>query len=641
MRSVHIFAGTLIVLLILAMPSAAQSDLQFKELGGPATEIPDLRPADPASTTTSSRTALLPVTLQQHDGQWSWSDEVPSEGGTLRLIVFSDPKKKPWRLVQPDIPEGESVQVSLGEEAVLGRLYELHDSDRAYTGVRIESDTEGRGFLLLDAGGGAVLHARQVAFNQLAGERIGFVAWLTSGDGPPIGVAGSVRLRVTRRDHDAVDIVEAPMVDDGEHNDRDAGDGVYGGTFSADRPGDYFVKVIYSGHDGCTSVLRTTEHLVPVLPRGLWLKENDAIAVKRSPHRLEVRIPTSGSGTTAHYRVLAEVWGTVGDTLEPIAWIGGLTAPREGMLPLGLDTRWITRAGAHGPFELRNVRVEDPNHFITVTSQQMMRLSVPDLPPGGSEPGMIDEEMRMGPRPETQERAVPVSYPPEVAHSGHKLLLVHGYCSGNVWGTVAARQFPDAAVFRDFVQNRTIDEFAFGIRVWAKSQRLNSYAIVAHSQGGMAALHLYTFYRSGLDNTGPGRLIQSVGTPYQGTRLAAFMAEVGAIFGAGCGSNYDLTYEGAAQWLAGISPFHRARVSYYTTAFKDDFGYDYCNPITDRLLADPEDGVVEVARGHLPGGVHGGNTRGWCHTVHMKQPAQYQDTNRNKVMRQRAAGAPP
>jgi len=65
-----------------------------------------------------------------------------------------------------------------------------------------------------------------------------------------------------------------------------------------------------------------------------------------------------------------------------------------------------------------------------------------------------------------------------------------------------------------------------------------------------------------------GRLIQSVGSPYGGTALAGCtfylpnsspaypsalaLAGVGGLFGLGCGSNYDLTRDGAKLWSASI-----------------------------------------------------------------------------------------
>ena len=66
----------------------------------------------------------------------------------------------------------------------------------------------------------------------------------------------------------------------------------------------------------------------------------------------------SAKEAAPHYRVLAEVWGTVKGSLAPVAWIGGLSEQQNQSLRLGLDTRWIALAGAEAPFELRNVRVE-------------------------------------------------------------------------------------------------------------------------------------------------------------------------------------------------------------------------------------------------------------------------------------------
>ena len=44
--------------------------------------------------------------------------------------------------------------------------------------------------------------------------------------------------------------------------------------------------------------------------------------------------------------------------------------------------------------------------------------------------------------------------------------------------------------------------------------------LVGHSQGGLAALHLRSFYWSGLDLVSGGRVLQSVGSPYQGCSMA-------------------------------------------------------------------------------------------------------------------------
>ncbi|MCB1034776.1 MAG: conditioned medium factor, partial [Acidobacteria bacterium] len=162
--------------------------------------------------------------------------------------------------------------------------------------------------------------------------------------------------------------------------------------------------------------------------------------------------------------------------------------------------------------------------------------------------------------------------------------------------------------------------------------------IVAHSQGGAASLHLYTYYWSGLDNASGPRLIQSVGTPYQGTSLAGNLAILGQIFGAGCGTNYDLTYDGASAWLSNIPTWARNQVWYHTTSFTDRWwAYDYCNLATDLFLSDPEDGVVEKSKGQLSSGHNLGHKTGWCHTDGMRDPSQVRDSSRNSNMNANAA----
>ena len=254
-----------------------------------------------------------------------------------------------------------------------------------------------------------------------------------------------------------------------------------------------------------------------------------------------------------------------------------------------------------------------------------MVLNISEMPEGaGREVTEVTDEMLMGIRPEraaTGDRA-------------GKLLLVHGYCSGDVWGPQKS-SFSNSAVFYDLNKNRSHD--AFANLIWSFGNSYSSYGIVAHSQGGCASLHLYTNYWSGLDDATGSRLIQSVGTPYQGTSLAGNLAAIGDVFGAGCGTNYDLTYNGASAWLSGIPTWARNAVNYYTTSFTDGWGYDYCHLATDLFLSDPEDGTTEKSYGQLSSGVNRGHKTGWCHTTSMRDPGQTTDSGRNATMSTYAA----
>ena len=128
-------------------------------------------------------------------------------------------------------------------------------------------------------------------------------------------------------------------------------------------------------------------------------------------------------------------------------------------------------------------------------------------------------------------------------------------------------------------------------------------------------------------------MIQSVGSPYQGTALAGSLASLGSVFGVGCDSQNDLTESGAVAWLSYIPTWARNAVYYYTTSFKDRWwAYDYCNFATDPFLSDPDDGVVAKGRGQLPSGNNAGHKTNQCHTTGMRDDAQYLDGNRNSQM---------
>ena len=402
-------------------------------------------------------------------------------------------------------------------------------------------------------------------------------------------------------------------------------------SFAPALAGNHVVQVVVQGRtqDG-TRVLRTVEHALTVLEqplaRAMTLDADmPAVAVAIDERRLAINLGLNGlrSATDPFVHAYAEVWGKIGKQSVPVAWIGGML-PADNPL-LYLDSRWIGLAGAEAPFELRRVRIEQADHFITLSEANRMPLDIASLPAAATRtPASIDEAMLMGPEPQR-----------DSIRASSRLLLVHGYCSGDAWGPVQG-QFASSAKFQDFNQNRSHHQFA--LQILNFGQQFDSYGIVAHSQGGAAATHLYTYFWSGLDFASPGRLIQSVGTPYRGTALAGNLAALGSIFGVGCGFNTDLTYSGAASWLAGIPSWARAQVNFYTTSFTDVWWrWDYCNIASDLVLSDPEDGTTERTYGQLPGAINRGHKTGWCHTTGMRDPAQVTDASRNSVMNAQAA----
>ena len=634
--------GFLLSLAAVAAPFATVSAAQLatKQLAGPPSEFADMAAVEPARTAVHSKSALLPVRLdKQADGRFGWSQTLPVEGEDLRLLSFSNAKAG-WELTLRD-PMGSHAK------SVRDLAQELDHTNFALEGqnfpavrygfkamipgdwtLSVASTTGGEGFVLVEGAGKTRLMAHQTSFNQQVGKRLGFAASVYDEEGgdsaPQIAEA---KLRVRGPDG----VVEYPMFDDGLHGDGKALDGLFGADFAPQSAGEFTAQVFATGRgaDG-KGFIRSAEFALPVVADELSVRAGTVYGKSISDRRLALDLDVSiAKASSDHYRVIGEVWGTSrdGKRAVPVAWIGGMSEVEQGRLPLSLDARWIAKAHAVGPFTLRNLRIEDPNHFIPLAKVAALPIDFGALPKAAFERTVtVDDEMLQGPRPLNANIGKGV---------GTKLLLVHGYCSGNAWGPVAG-QFANAAVFQDFNQNRSHDQFANLIKNFGATW--NSFGVVAHSQGGAASLHLYTYYWSGLDYATGARLIQSVGTPYQGTALAGNAAVLGSVFGVGCGTNTNLTYSGAASWLAGIPTTRRAKVNYYTTSFTDrSWVYDYCNMATDVLLSDPEDGTTEKAYGQLSGAVNQGHKTGWCHTSGMRDPAQVTDSSRNSTMNANAA----
>ncbi|RMF46008.1 MAG: conditioned medium factor, partial [Anaerolineae bacterium] len=478
------------------------------------------------------------------------------------------------------------------------------------------------GYLLVSSDSPYRLYAHLANYDLRVGERIGLVAYLydqrESREKPLAQGIQSAVAKVQFPDGRERSLL---MFDDGRHADGAAGDGVFGMLFTARQAGEYTAQVRVRGvTPKGETLLRTSEHFFPVLDVQARLGKG-AVATTLDSNRWQVTLPVEGLTPGSRVMAFAEMWGLDSSGKPaPAGWFGGLTQVGKDGIPLGFDVRWLAYSGVHAPFEVRNVRLQDADTAIPLAAQTRMELKAPAVDvkrmPAVS---TITDEMRMGPRPQRMQTQA----------AGGKLMLVHGYCAGsNPWPT---SDFSSYAVFQDYHQNRTHDQFAQLIRNYGA--QFPSFGIVAHSQGGAAALHLYTYYWSGLDYSSGSRLIQSVGTPYQGTALAGNLALLGQIFGVGCGSNWDLTYDGAALWLSGIPSWARSRVHYWTTSDKDVWWrWDYCNMATDPILDDPEDGVVEKWAAQLSGATNHGHKTGWCHTSGMRDPAQTSDHSRNAEM---------
>jgi hypothetical protein len=621
------------------------SNLLAKQIAAPPADFASLRLPNPADLGIRSRSALIPVELSQTaGGQWQWSGQLRVDEGQGLSIMVLAPEGGQWAVTLTS-PGGQQVALNSPAEGIqrqtttfslgdAGHPADLYTFERAENGVwaaQLEavagSNSTPDGYLLVASQSPYQLYAHLSSHELLAGRPVGLVAYAynaaSGSSGRPTPAAGIIQQATLRLTAPNGTVTEVAMSDDGQQADGAAGDGIFGASVNPALAGNYTAQVVAIGQTAAGQPFhRTSEHAFPVINPVLALTAGRVQSQVAGETRLRLNLPVQASGPLpANLTASAEVWGTHNGQAVPVAWISGLVAPEQTgndlVLPLSLDGRWITLAGAQAPFELRNVRVQDIATHIPLAQAATLPLDIRSLP-AAIEATAVTDEMLMGVRPANERD-------PELAGV---LMLIHGYCSGGVWPT---SHFSQYAVFLDANQNRTHDQFAQLIGNYGS--QFSSFGAVAHSQGGAASLHLYTYYWSGLDYSTGSRLIQSVGTPYQGTALAGLAAVLGQIFGVGCGTNWDLTYDGASLWLAGIPSWARSRVYYFTTAFKDVWWrYDYCHIASDLLLSDPDDGTTERWAGQLSGANNMGHKTGWCHTSGMRDPAQYTDYSRNSNM---------
>lgn len=632
----------LLIIFVLALPLlgiAVESD-SFKNLAGSKEEMNAMRLPNAETVGVRSKSAMLPVRFQNG----KWTVDVPVETTEdLRLTLLA-PDSQAWQIklfrdgVETNLRDSSLfIERTEGEVGLDGVKYPAEIFAFNYTkgGVwRIEinapnsgkRDGETAGYLVVTDKSPYQIYTYLDTNQTLTGKSIGIATRVfdTQADKTlPEAIAGSV-----------ISANGELILPNGTKQIfalRDHGDGIFTTKFVPRYSGQYTAQITVRGiTPNGESFIRTSETLIQVVGDNAKLGKTSYTNLIDDT-RLQINLPVSGLNNGRKVIAYGEIWGenSSGEKF-PVAWISGMTiaegAKSRTTLPLVLDGRWLALADTKSNFELRNVRLQDADYFVTLAQSERIALTIPLLPEAAkSAVSVITDEMRTGKRPNQNiNDAV-----------GGKLMLVHGYCSGG--NPFPTSQFASNIVFSDPNQNRTHDQFANLIRTFGAAYP--SFGIVAHSQGGAASLHLYTYYWSGLDYaTGGTRLIQSVGTPYQGTALAGNLALLGQIFGAGCGTNYDLSYSGAAAFLAGVPAWARAKVYYSTTSFTDVwYRYDYCNAGTDLFLSDPDDGVVERAYAQLPGANNRGHKTGWCHTGGMRDPAQTSDSSRNADMNANAA----
>lgn len=659
-HSKGLVGAVLLALLALPAMSIAQSgralnpNESFKNLAGAAEEMSRMRLPNAAAVGVRSKSAMLPIRFRPDaEGNSVWSADVPvDDSGELKMTLLGTNSEE-WQLriltgdEQLDLRRSSAVETQRSEVGVDGvsypaEVFTLSNARRGNLKVEIVAAkremraAETAGYLVVSSDSPYRLYSYLNTHQTLTGKPLEFVASAFDeraggNSGVPESLVGSVTGA-------GIEIrTPAGKVEKLSLTGRDRR--LFRARFIPREAGEYTAQITLrgAGAEG-DQYVRTSEHVFHVLGDQVKLGAATSAALVDDT-RLRVSLPAAGLAAGRKVIAYAEVWSRDEKGEEiPVSWIGGMAIAggrkNRASVDLILDARWLSGADANAAYELRNVRLQDADYFVTLAEAGAIALEVNSLPEAAKRAAPeITDEMRMGRRPDALNGEFNTkSITPQAP--GGKVMLIHGYCSGG--NPFPVSQFTNYAVFSDPNQSRTHDQFANLIRNYGA--QFPSFGAVAHSQGGAASLHLYTYYWSGLDYATGTRLIQTVGTPYQGTALAGNLAVLGQVFGAGCGGNSDLTYSGAAAWLAGIPSWARAKVHYSTTSFTDVwYRYDYCSLATDLFLGDPEDGVTERAYGQLPGANNRGHKTGWCHTSGMRDPAQTSDSARNADMNANAA----
>lgn len=416
------------------------------------------------------------------------------------------------------------------------------------------------------------------------------------------------------------------MLDDGLHDDGAANDGLFGAFLPAEALGKFTARAHVRGRTRSGGTFRRSVALASELHEAPLALDGRAELNAGADNRLHIAIGAQPLDVPRRVHASAELWGARAGLATPVVWLSRMSLPSSSanglVLDFELDPRWLDLAGVQAPFELRQVRVQDPDTEGVLAFLAEIPLETTQLAARAPLPTTVGVNTLLASNgtPLSPRQPAPSARPIQPA-----LMLVHGYCSsGAIWP--AAHFSAPKLNFLDPNANRSHDQFAQLLIAQANAAQLSSFGVVAHSQGGAAALHLLTYYTSGLDYASGPRLIQSVATPYLGTPLASlgFFA---------CGVNSNMTPSGAATWLAGIPSWARAKVHYWTTSNSGSA----CNGLTDFFLSNPEDGTVERTRGQLSGGNSMGHVTGWCHTTGMSNPANYTDATRNAAMNAAAA----
>ena len=635
---------------LLILPLLALGDITHvtpKHVGAPASDLLNgrLRSPDPAAIGRPFGHAMIPV---EFDALGNWRQTIPIPTSQHLSLVPIGHDCHEWEFQVTD-PNGEEdgpdwrrtagdMQPFLPQEAI--RLDVRSPSAGDWEIAISNGDPDTFGYLLIRDRSGVALQMHPTSYASIVSEPKTVRVSLA-----PVDAKGDPLLDAMEAYSEGLEITEATMSWHGtegliERRPMDRSGPWLEQSFTPVESGPHECRIQVEGVDSQGHrFLRTGIH---------HFYAEDAVEITQittrelDEERLAIDLMLTNAIDRPTLLIGSEVWSLGTGGMQPRCWIGGICPVRNGKATLVLDRRWLTTEGGNGEsLTLRSLRIASPHAarpLLASGQVESILLGDTNVPQEIDLDSSIVHSMRHG-KGDSSSFSVSrrsLSQPSRSdRYGGHNLMLSHGYCSdADSWNPTDFSG--DVAEYINMFQNFSHDQFAQDFIAFGSQYK--SYGIVGHSQGGNAAVHLYTFYWSGLDWAGEGRLIQCLGTPFSGTSLAGNLSILGELFGFGCGVNYDLTYDGAAEWLSYIPTSTRQNTWTWTSTVEDQWwSYDYCHFLTDLVLWDPDDGVVENSEGDLDGANNMGTTIGWCHIKNMTEPREVDDTDRSSEMDAEAA----
>lgn len=420
----------------------------FKQLAGAGGEIPQMHLPNPADSGLKSKTAMLPVAANRSGQKF----EIPIENQADFRLMLLAPNGEKWtvKIALPnenfiDLRQdaaSRNIEVTkdfygLGDEQIPAEVFTFRGLTTG--NIRVEINTSrspSGGFLVAGSESPLRLYSYVNTLETVRGGSIGLVASLLDNE-TETNYAGSIRTASARIETGNGEIIQTRMFDDGNHDDALAGDGVFGGAFVPNQAGRFVAQITAKGiNANGEAFIRTGEHIIDVAASRVSLDGN-AFVKSVDDTRFQIDLPARGLRAGQKVIAHAEVWGrNANGDFKAVAWIGGMTlaeksfGKNKAVLPLTLDARWLIRSGADADVQLRNIRVQNAESFAVLGTKELIALPPFEMPENlqRNYTGEITGEMQTGVSPiqESQTDAV-----------GGKLMLVHGYCSGDAWGAAS------------------------------------------------------------------------------------------------------------------------------------------------------------------------------------------------------------